>query len=94
MLPVPLLGWILVLSLATFAVAVFDKSRARRGGRRVPEATLLGMALVGGSPGLLAAMLVARHKTRKLAFLLPFVLIVALQAAALWWAYGEGGLFA
>lgn len=94
MLPTLLLGWIGAASVVAFAMGVLDKSRARRGAGRIPEATLLGVALAGGSPGLLFAMVLARHKTRKLGFLLPFVLIVALQAAALWWLYGPGGLFA
>lgn len=78
------IAWIVALSLAAFALAVFDKLRARRGGVRIPERVLLGAALVGGSPGLLLAMLVARHKTRKASFLLAFAMVVALQIAAVW----------
>ncbi|HEX2022116.1 MAG TPA: DUF1294 domain-containing protein [Candidatus Thermoplasmatota archaeon] len=72
------------LSLVAFAVCGFDKGRARRGGARVPERALLGLALVGGSPGLALGMLAFRHKTRKPGFLLAFGLVLALQAAALW----------
>lgn len=79
-----LILWVAALSAADFALAAFDKSRARRGGRRVPEATLLGLALAGGSPGLALGMIVLRHKTRKPSFLLAFGAIAALQAAALY----------
>jgi uncharacterized membrane protein YsdA (DUF1294 family) len=40
---------------------------------------LLGLALIGGSLGAAAGMLLFRHKTSKPAFLIPFGLIVLLQ---------------
>lgn len=79
-------AWIAAASALAFALALFDKHRAQGGGWRVKERTLLGLALVGGSPGLGAAMLVARHKTRKASFLAPFLAIVVLHVALLaWW---------
>lgn len=72
-------------SLAAFALAAFDKRQARAGRGRVSERTLLGVALVGGSPGLLLAMLLTRHKTRKARFLAPLALVLALQGALAWW---------
>jgi uncharacterized membrane protein YsdA (DUF1294 family) len=65
---------------------VLDKRRAVRGRSRVRERTLLLLALVGGSPGLLVGMVAARHKTRKVGFLLKVALILALQAALLGFA--------
>ncbi len=79
-----LLAWVGAASLVDFALAVADKSQARRGGARVRERTLLAWALAGGSPGLVLAMLLARHKTRKAAFLLPLGGILVAQAAAAW----------
>lgn len=78
------LAWVVALSLFAFGLAVLDKSRARRGAPRIPERALLGSALVGGSPGLLLGMLLARHKTRKPSFLLGFALVVALQVGIVW----------
>lgn len=83
-LALALLAWVAALSLAALALCVADKARARRGARRVRERTLLGLALVGGSPGLLLGMVVARHKTRKAGFLAPLALILLAQAAAVW----------
>jgi len=77
-------AWIGAASVVAFALALADKARARRGGRRVPERVLLGAALAGGSPGLLLGMLLARHKTRKPSFLLGFAAVVALQGALAW----------
>ena len=80
-----MLAWVAIASVATFGLAAWDKRQARRGRGRIPERVLLGGAFVGGSPGLLLAMLLARHKTRKLAFLAPLALILLLQAAAIYW---------
>ncbi|MCA1813362.1 MAG: DUF1294 domain-containing protein [Halobacteriales archaeon] len=77
-------AWVGLLSLAALAACVLDKGRAVRGLTRVPERTLLLLALAGGSPGLLLGMLAVRHKTRKAAFLLPLAGVLAVQAALLW----------
>lgn len=60
-----------VLNLLTWGVYRWDKARAgRRGARRVPERTLLGLAAVGGFVGAGVAMYAhrQRHKANKAAF--------------------------
>ena len=64
------------VSLLSFAQYWQDKHRAQQGRWRIPENTLQVTALLGGWPGALVAQQVFRHKTRKLAFQLPFWLIV------------------
>jgi uncharacterized membrane protein YsdA (DUF1294 family) len=59
-----------------------DKQRARQGFRRIPEADLLGLALIGGSPGALLARHIFRHKTRKQPFSTHLWIIVTLQVVA------------
>ena len=59
-----------------------DKQRAVAGEGRIAEADLLGLALIGGSPGALLARRWFRHKTRKEPFSTRLLLIVALQAGA------------
>jgi len=59
-----------------------DKQRAVAGERRIPESDLLGLALIGGSPGALLARKLFRHKTRKEPFSTQLLVIVALQAGA------------
>lgn len=57
-----------------------DKARARAGERRVAEAELLQLAILGGTPGALLARHVFRHKTRKQPFSTYLYLIVVVQA--------------
>ena len=75
-----LLLYLGVINVITFFLYGFDKWRAIRGGRRVPERVLLGLAGLGGSGGALLSMLLFRHKIRKVKFYLgvPILLIVQL----------------
>ena len=59
-----------------------DKQRAIAGERRIAEADLLGLALIGGSPGALLARKWFRHKTRKEPFSTTLLLITAIQVGA------------
>ena len=70
-------------SLFGLALMGIDKHRARTRRWRIPEKTLFGIALLGGSLGCLAGMYLFRHKTRHLSFTLGIPLILLVQAAAL-----------
>lgn len=73
--------WHVAMSLAAFLLCVMDKYQARRGGERVPESRLVVLSGLGGWPGALAAMLLARHKTAKGTFQLKFVAAVLVWCA-------------
>jgi uncharacterized membrane protein YsdA (DUF1294 family) len=60
-----------------------DKQRAMAGERRIRESDLLGLALIGGSPGALLARRLFRHKTRKEPFSTQLLVIVVLQIGAI-----------
>jgi uncharacterized membrane protein YsdA (DUF1294 family) len=77
----PLLAWIGGWTPVAFAAYGFDKRAAIRGGWRVPEAALHGLALVGGVIGAWAGRVVFRHKTHK-----PMFLVVLGAASVLWGA--------
>jgi len=72
----PYLVWLGAWSVATFVAYLIDKSQARRGGWRIPENGLHGLAVAGGAIGGWVGMLGLRHKTRHPLF--PLVLAVAL----------------
>ncbi|NGQ94455.1 DUF1294 domain-containing protein [Brevibacillus sp. SYP-B805] len=59
---------LLVINLYACGLAFVDKRAAQRNGPRIPEASLWLSALLGGAAGLLAGMLLFRHKTRHAAF--------------------------
>jgi len=73
--------YLLLINLAAFVAMGADKARARRRTRRTPEATLLLLAVIGGSVGALAGMLLFRHKTRHIAFSLGLPLLFLLHCA-------------
>ena len=78
MLPVALL-FLLFVNLWTVLRFGQDKTRARLNQRRIPEANLLGLALIGGTPGAFLARHLFRHKTRKEPFSTYLLLIAAAQ---------------
>ena len=82
--------WLLGVNLVAFALMGWDKRRARRDGRRVPERTLFLTALLGGSPGAILGMQLFRHKTKHwyFKFGMPAILIAQL-ALALWLTAGR-----
>lgn len=60
-----------------------DKAAAIAGRRRTPEAGLLWLAALGGTPGAYAARHLLRHKTRKQPFSTWLHLIAVLQTGLL-----------
>jgi uncharacterized membrane protein YsdA (DUF1294 family) len=79
----PYPAWLLAWSVATFAAYAIDKAQARRGGWRIPELALHGMALAGGAIGGWFGLLGLHHKTRHPIF--PLILGAALVAEAVVW---------
>ena len=83
-----LLGWYqLLMNVEAFVLCARDKWAARHGRWRLRERTLLLCAAVGGSAGMLIGMLLLRHKTRHLRFMIGVPLLLALQLAGLVWLW-------
>lgn len=77
---VPLLLFYLVtINALGFLIMLADKEKAQKRLWRIPEATLLTVAALGGSIGCLAGMKVFHHKTRKPKFYIGIPVILALQ---------------
>jgi len=64
------------MNILTFLVYGIDKLKAKQGRRRVSEATLLTLAILGGSIGALLGMKVWHHKTlhKKFKYGIPLIL--------------------
>lgn len=77
------LAYGLAINLLGYAAMVLDKARAESRSRRIPEATLLNLALLGGSVGTVLAQQTIRHKTCKEPFRSKLVGIVVLQVLVL-----------
>ncbi len=86
--------YLVAINVVTFAVFVWDKHVAATGNdpsRRIPEARLLALSLVGGAVGGLLAMYAVRHKTRKWYFVWGLPLFLALHIVVVLYAH-MGGL--
>ena len=79
-----LVAYILGFGLITFLTYGYDKFRAVRHGRRVPEPALQLLSVLGGALGGWAGMLVWRHKTQHTSFWIAQIVGTVVIVAALW----------
>lgn len=77
-----LLTYLTIINAVGFAFMLVDKRRARQKRWRIPEATLMGIAAIGGSVGSLLGMYLFRHKTKHPKFTVGIPVILLLQIAA------------
>ena len=77
-----LMIYLLIVNAAGFLLMLVDKFKARKKLWRIPEATLMGVAVIGGSIGSLAGMYTFRHKTKHPKFTVGIPVILVLQIAA------------
>lgn len=73
------------LSIFTFIVFAFDKSKAQRRGWRTRESTLHVLSLVGGWPGAAFAQQLFRHKSSKKPFQVAYWITVLTNIVILIW---------
>ena len=69
--------YLIALNIVTFLVYGIDKIKAKQKIRRIREASLLVLAVLGGSIGALLGMYVWHHKTKhkKFKYGLPMILL-------------------
>ena len=75
--------YLLIINAVAFGIMFVDKYRAIHRMWRIPEATLMMSAALGGSIGALLGMHLFRHKTRHRKFTVGIPVILALQIAAI-----------
>ena len=78
-----LLYYLIAINVVTFLVYGIDKVKARQGSWRISEATLLILAVIGGSIGALLGMKVWHHKTlhKKFRYGIPLILLAQIALA-------------
>ena len=74
-----LLPYLLTVNAAAFLLMLIDKEKAKKRKYRIPEDTLMGIAMLGGSLGAWFGMQVFRHKTKHRKFTLGIPLIIGVQ---------------
>lgn len=72
--------YLIVINLIGLFIMYLDKKKAMYGRWRIPEKSLIIIALLGGSIGCMVGMKLFRHKTQKIKFVLgyPTILIAEL----------------
>ena len=80
-----ILIYLVAMNVVTFFAYGIDKWKAKRSKWRISEATLLGMAVIGGSIGAWLGMRVWHHKTMHKKFQFGIPLIIVAQIALLIW---------
>ena len=79
-----LILYLLIMNAAGVISMLADKRKAKKKLWRIPEATLLTIAALGGSIGSLAGMYTFRHKTKHLKFTLGIPAILFGQLLLAW----------
>ena len=79
--------YLLLINAVAFVLMLADKQKARKKRWRIPERTLIGSALLGGSLGALLGMYTFRHKTKHFKFTLGVPAILIAQIALAVWIF-------
>ena len=80
-----MLAYLLLINAVGFSVMLYDKYLAKNNLWRIPEKSLFGIAIFGGSLGCILGIYTARHKTRHKSFTLGMPAILILQLGIWLW---------
>ena len=75
----PLLIYLFLVNALGLVFMLSDKIKAKKNKWRIPEATLMGFAIIGGSLGIYMGMRLFRHKTLHAKFAIGVPVILAAQ---------------
>ncbi|MDD3137963.1 MAG: DUF1294 domain-containing protein [Lachnospiraceae bacterium] len=78
--------YLIVVNSIAFLIFGVDKNRAKRGSWRIPESTLISIAVIGGSLGAYLGMKAFHHKTKHMKFAVGVPAIFFVHAF-LWMCY-------
>ena len=84
--------YLATISFVSVIMCIYDKKVSKKGRveLRASEKSLLALALFGGSVAMFITMLLIRHKTKHLNFMLGIPLIMVLQGMALFLLFKYG----
>ena len=79
--------YVIIINALTFFIYGIDKLKAKKGKWRTPEASLLGLAVIGGSIGAYLGIKVWHHKTlhKKFKYGIPAIIILQITCIYLVW---------
>ena len=80
------IAYIAIISIVSVIVCIYDKkiSKKNRVELRTPEKSLLILSALGGSVAMFITMLIIRHKTKHVKFMVGIPVIMLVQAAIVW----------
>ena len=83
----PLLVYLFLINALGFCFMLSDKIKARKNKWRIPEATLMTIAMIGGSLGVMMGMRLFRHKTLhpKFSIGVPVILVLQIVMGIILW---------
>ncbi|MBQ2363524.1 MAG: DUF1294 domain-containing protein [Bacteroidaceae bacterium] len=85
MMVIYLINYLVIINIIAFIVYGIDKLKAKKGKWRITEATLLLLAIIGGSIGAWCGVKVWHHKTLHKKFRYGIPLIIVIQIAMIWY---------
>lgn len=71
--------YIILVSIFSIVITIYDKFAAKIGIQRVRESFLFLLSFLGGGVAMLATMLIIRHKTKHLNFMIGIPIIIVVQ---------------
>lgn len=80
-----LIYYLLIVNALGLLLMLMDKQNAIKKRHRVPEVTLLGLGLLGGSAGCYLGMHLFRHKTNNPAFSMGLPAMIVLNTIVFWY---------
>lgn len=75
--------YLIIINALGFLLMLADKYKAVKNQWRIPEATLMGVAVMGGSLGAILGMNLVRHKTKHTKFTVGLPTLLFFQVAIL-----------
>ncbi len=80
-----MIQYLILINVIAFVVYGVDKQKAKHHAWRIPEATLIGLAAIGGAVGAFFGMNFWHHKTKKIKFRILVPLLTILWAGVIWY---------